>query len=499
MNTMKNKIIALFALVLFSNIVLAEVKLSGLFTNNMVLQQNSKVKVWGWANPGEKISVTTSWSQSVKKTTANSNGEWSVSLKTLDYKNDAQSLKVSGENTITISNILFGEVWFCSGQSNMDTTIKELGGWDSQWYSEDKRVIDASDYSNIRLFIVNKGLEKGLQKDVKGEWKKANAAAVHEFSATAWFFGLKLYQEIGVPIGLIESAWGGTGAEVWTPEQTVLDDEKLNFYKDAPNTHAYWPGQPGILYNNMVNPLFNFKIKGAIWYQGETNRKRNQAPVYPLLKKKMIKSWRKGWSNNFPFYLVQIAPYGYEDIYDGALLREAQLEVDNKVSKTQMVVTMDIGEVGDIHPKNKQDVGKRLALWALKNEYGKEEIIASGPVFYKMIKTKTGVKLLFKNAEGLNADNATLQQFEVAGSDKVFYPAEAKIVGTSVELITDVTNPEAVRFAFKSAVLAGLYNSAKLPASSFRTDDWEIAEVAYKKEEEIKKQIEKQAKDSNKK
>ncbi|TKG92462.1 sialate O-acetylesterase [Puteibacter caeruleilacunae] len=459
-------------LFLLSSSLLANVKLPALISDHLVLQRNSRIKVWGWADPGEEILIKGNWRGGKASTKCNSDGKWSAFIQTLEA-GGPYSIVVQGKNRIDIKNIMFGEVWFCSGQSNMEFTLKKLGGWSSEHFEKEKTRLEINDFSDIRLFTVKKHAARKKQEDVQGQWMMANLQHVEEFSATAWFFGLNLYRKLGIPIGLISSAWGGTGAEVWAPEEICLKDKDLKFFKNEPNKTEWWPGKPGVLYNGMVYPILNYKIRGVVWYQGETNRK--EADLYESLFPAMIESWRKAWKQKFPFYYVQIAPFGYNEQLAGAQLREVQWKCQ-AIPRTGMVVTMDIGNKKDIHPKNKQEVGRRLALLALRNNYGYNYLIDRGPSFKKMKIDGDQVKLTFDNAiGGLSAYGDTWEQFEVAGKDRIFYPAKAQIIGESVILHCDqVAEPVAARFAFKSDAEARLTNQAGLPASSFRTDTWEL-------------------------
>jgi hypothetical protein len=298
---------------------------------------------------------------------------------------------------------------------------------------------------------------------------------VNGFSATAWFYGSYLSEKLGVPVGLIVSAWGGTPAEVWTPVESIKAEPELGFYLNHWNGSQWWPGTAGVLYNAMIHPLLNYTIRGAIWYQGESNRL--DAKLYPALMNTMIASWRKAWGvGDFPFYYVQIAPYTYSEPFTGALLREAQLKCLT-IPNTGMAVTMDIaGDITDIHPKNKLDVGKRLALWALNKTYKKNEVVFSGPVYKEIKIAGNSISIGFDYSEsGLKVSGTAANNFSIAGADRVFYPASVKTEGNSIILTSSkVKQPQAARYAFTNTSEASLFNGAGLPASSFRTDSWDI-------------------------
>jgi len=477
MKKINNKlVIILFALAIIIVIpqIDAAVRLPSLIGNNMVLQQNSTIKVWGWADAGEKVTVQTNWLTASTSAITTAEGNWKTTIKT-PKAGGPYTLTITGRDySITIENVMIGEVWLCSGQSNMEFTMRGLGGW-KVYKPEIRNEVVKGQYKNVRLFTVQRDTSAVPLATCKGNWKLADTNSVNDFSATAWFYGSYLSKELGVPVGLISSAWGGTPAEVWTPVESIKSEPDLGFYLKLPNLNPWGPGTPGVLYNAMIHPLLNYTIKGAIWYQGESNIL--DARLYPALMNTMITSWRKAWNTGeFPFYYVQIAPYNYEEPYAGALLREAQLKCLS-IPNTGMAVTLDVAEnANDIHPKNKYDVGKRLALWALNKTYNKPEGSFSGPV-YKNLKL-SGSKVIVEfnyTDKGLKLTNATKTNFTIAGADHKFYPATVKIQGNTLVLSSSkVKQPLAARYAFSNTSEATLFNGSGLPASSFRTDNWNI-------------------------
>ncbi|MBK7213449.1 MAG: chitobiase/beta-hexosaminidase C-terminal domain-containing protein [Bacteroidales bacterium] len=332
-------------------------------------------------------------------------------------------------------------------------------------------------FRSIRLFTVEKNTSPVALQDCKGEWLIPDTAVVSEFSATAWFYGVELSRKLQVPIGLIATSWGGTPAEAWTARKVVDTDPDLQYYRSDPNKNSWFPTEPGILYNAMINPLLPMIIRGAIWYQGESNV--TDAISYDKLFPAMIHSWRKAWGlGNFPFYYVQIAPFTYDRAVVGAMLREAQMR-SLSTSNTGMVVTMDItGDVSDIHPKNKVDVGKRLALWALSGTYGIDGIVPSGPLYSGFQKEGKSIRVAFEYAgDGLNMHVSGKQPngFMIAGSDRHFVAAKVQVDGNSLIVRSDkVKDPVAVRYAYTNTSEATLFNSMELPASTFRTDNWPL-------------------------
>jgi sialate O-acetylesterase len=440
----------------------------------MVLQQNALINVWGWADAGEKVTINASWQSTPAITTTASDGTWKTTLKTPAAGGPFKMTITGRDYSITIENVMVGEVWVCSGQSNMDFTMRGLGGW-KHYKPEVCSEVASGAYAGVRIFTVQKDTSAVPLDHCKGNWLTADTTTVNDFSATAWFYGAYLNKQLGVPVGLIATAWGGTPAEVWTPVESIKAEPDLGFYLNHYNGSIWWPGTPGVLYNAMIHPLVNYTIKGAIWYQGESNRL--DAKLYPELMKTMITSWRKAWGvGDFPFYYVQIAPYTYTEPATGALLREAQLKCLS-IPNTGMAVTMDIaGDVTDIHPKNKLDVGKRLALWALNKTYGKTAGSYSGPI-YKGMKIKgNSINLEFTNTDGgLKLITTDKNNFSIAGADRVFYPATVKIQGNSLLVSSPkVKQPKAVRYAFTNTSVASLSNGEGLPSPSFRTDNWDI-------------------------
>jgi sialate O-acetylesterase len=453
---------------------LAAIKLPALIGNNMVLQQSTTIKVWGWADAGEKITVETSWQKGVATTTTSQGGNWETLIKTPEAGGPYTMVITGRDYSVTLQNIMIGEVWICSGQSNMDFTMRGLGGW-KNYKTEVRKEVEDGIYANVRMFTVSKDTSAIPLTGCKGNWLTADTNTVNDFSATGWFYGAYLNKILGVPVGLIATAWGGTPAEVWTPVESIKAVPELGFYLNHYNGSQWWPGTAGVLYNAMINPLINYAVKGAIWYQGESNRL--DAKLYPELMKTLITSWRKAWNTgDFPFYFVQIAPYTYGEPYSGALLREAQLKCLS-IPNTGMAVTMDlVDNINDIHPKNKLDVGKRLALWALDITYGKKVGSFSGPIYKKMKISGKSISLSFTNTEGgLKITEASKNNFSIAGADHVFYPATVKISGETLLVSSPkVKQPLAVRYAFTNTSEATFFNGSGLPAPSFRTDDWDV-------------------------
>ncbi len=494
------------SLFLFASIVLwsysfATVKPNSLFSDNMVLQRGVAVPIWGTANDGEKVTVN--FNGQIVITTAK-DGKWQLKLKPLKAGGPYKMI-ISGENTLTITNILVGEVWVCGGQSNME---RQLGGGQKpivNWIAE---VADAN-YPEIRQYHVANHPSDTAISDANAKWEICDTTSVKKFSAVGYFFARDLYKQLKVPIGLLFSSVGGTPAEKWTTRLTLESNPELKklvedydkakleypdavakYKKDYPVLLAKWaadtlvtsvsnkafptkPAPPrnpaggaGGLYNGMINPLIPYAIKGVIWYQGESNGGRGKQ--YQTLFPTMITDWRQHWNQgDFPFLFVQIAPFRSAD----PMIREAQFLTLKKVPNTAMVVTTDCGDSSDIHPTHKQPVGNRLSLAARALAYN-EKIEYSGPL-YKSFEVKGNtIELSFNHiGRGLMAKDGDLIGFTIAGENKKFFPATAIIEGEKVIVSSmDVTKPTAVRFAFTNVAKGNLFNNEGLPASPFRTD-----------------------------
>jgi len=514
MKRKRTRLNATMVLVVFSVLLLtstaavfADVKLPSIIGDNMVLQRGKKVSIWGWAKPGEEVMTSVSWSSMRWAVKADEEGKWMFKMNP-PKTGGPYEMTISGKNLIKIKNILVGEVWVCSGQSNMQMTV--------QASNNAKEEIAAAKYPNIRLFSVKRTIALEPQSDCEGSWSECSPETVPGFSAVGYFFGRELYKELDVPIGLIHTSWGGTPSEAWTsrdmlekvPEAAPIlkrfDDAVANYpqikkeyeqklveWKEAaekakadgeraprrPGT-PYGPEHPhgaASLYNAMIAPLIPYGIQGAIWYQGESNAGR--AYQYRKIFPAMIKDWREDWDQgDFSFLFVQLANFMDTKPEPGdsawAELREAQL-MTLDLPNTGMAVIIDIGDAKDIHPKNKQDVGKRLALWPLAKIYGKN-VVYSGPLFKRMSIDGNKIVLDFDHiGGGLIAKGGPLKGFAIAGADRKFVWADAEIDGDKVVVSSsEVSSPVAVRYAWADNPVCNLYNAEGLPASPFRTDSW---------------------------
>ena len=492
----------------------ADVRLPSIVGDNMVLQREMQAPIWGWASPGEAVTVTVARQR--KTATAGADGRWTVRLDPMKAGGPFE-MTVAGENLIRITNVLVGEVWIASGQSNMQMRVREV-------YDAEKEMASAN-YPRIRLFSVPHIVAHAPQNDVPGEWVECTPETVREFSAVQYFFGRKIHEDLGVPVGLIHDSWSGSLIEPWMTPETLegIPEAKplLAAWKKAVSMRggrekaaceefekrsAAWreeyakaaPGkrppapeadepfdpltnfqQPSGLYNGMIAPVVAYGIRGALWYQGEGNSER--AVQYRAFFPALIADWRRLWGQgDFPFLFVQISSYRkppaepYES--EWAELREAQA-MTLRVPNTGMALSLDVGDANEPHYRNKQAVGTRLALVAEGIVYRKK-VEYRGPMYESMAVEGSRIRIAFKYADGgLSARGGELKMFQIAGENRKFVWADAKIDGDTVLVWSDkVAQPAAVRYAWAdNALAANLYNKAGLPASTFRTDDWPVS------------------------
>jgi sialate O-acetylesterase len=462
-------LLTIFIMTFSSANIFAEIKLPAIFCDNMVLQQQTDAALWGKATKNSMIKVTTSWNKKNYTTRASELGSWKLKV-TTPKAGGPYEITISDGNAMKLKNVLIGEVWVCSGQSNMEMPMK---GFKNQPILGSAAAITFSTNTNIRLFTVERATNVIPVDNFSGKWKMCNPENVSDFSAIAYYFGLTLNKTLNVPVGLITSNWGGTRIEPWISEMGCknFDWVKLPQKESVENLS---PQTPTVLFNAMINPMVGYGIRGAIWYQGESNR--NEPQQYQKLLTGLIENWRSVWEiGEFPFYYVQIAPYDYGNGLNSAYLRESQLKASTAISNIGMACIMDIGEKEIIHPANKELASKRLAYLALAQTYGMKGIANQSPTLKEM-KVKEGVvELTFDNASlGLTSYGKELSCFEVAGANKRFYPAKAFITWTGVRLLSPlVPEPVAVRYAFRDFIVGDLFRTEGLPVSSFRTDDWE--------------------------
>ena len=465
-------VVAVIGLMGASGLARADVKLPKVIASHMVLQQKLPLPIWGTADAGEEVTV--SLGDNKASTKAGADGKWSVKLKEMTAGGGPLELVVKGKNEIKLTDILIGEVWVASGQSNME--------WSVAASANPQEEIAAAKYPNIRLFHVKKVPAVTPQDEVvlDREWSECSPETIGNFSAVAYFFGRHIHKELNVPVGLINTSWGGTAIEPWTPivgfesvESLKPIAEQVKAQQAKPEGVAPNHGAPMHLYNGMVHGIVPFGIRGALWYQGESNR--GQGVAYEQRMHALINGWRTVWNQgDFPFLFVQLAPFKYGPT-DPQFLLPQIWEAQTKtlaLKNTGMAVTTDITHLTDIHPKNKQDVGKRLALWALAKTYGKEGLVYSGPLYKSMKVEGNKVRIEFEHVGGglKSRDDKPLSWFTIAGKEGDFVEATATIDGKSVLVSSDkIAEPAAVRFGWDQLAEPNLMNAEALPAGPFRT------------------------------
>ncbi len=463
------------------------VELPGIISSNMVLQRDVDLPIWGFGDDGEKVTVTF---LDKKVSTVVKDGAWMVKLPPAKAGGPF-TMTVEGKDKIEMDNILVGEVWLCSGQSNMEWQVQGSTGW-----AEEKK--DATN-PNLRLFTPPKDPKKtalySSLKTVKGRWKECNPVAAGTFSGVAYFFGKSLQKTLNVPVGLINSSVGGTVIESWMSAEALslskenglnelaaksyseylakvkANNEKVAAWRKEKEAGEKKPvptvNSQNILYNMMIAPLIPYPLKGVLWYQGESNRDANK---YRAMMPELIRSWRREWNNEFPFFMVQL-PYCSSKGWDYTNIREVQFQTVQNTPKTAIAVTTDVGDKEAVHPPNKKPVGERLALCARALAYG-EKIEYSGPFYDKMKVDGDKIILSFTHVgKGLEAKGDVLRGFNIAGADGVFQKGDADIVGDTVVVKNSaISKPAAVRYGFEASTDVNLYNKDGLPASPFRTD-----------------------------
>jgi sialate O-acetylesterase len=488
---------ALCALLLCIGSARADVKPAALFGDHMVIQQDKSVPVWGWADPGEQVTVTLGDQKQIAVT--ETNGAWSVKLSPV-IASSATEMTIAGKNAIVIHDVLVGEVWLASGQSNMDFTVSSKVKYFAGVQNEDQEIARAG-YPNIRMFTVKLHMTDVPARDVEGEWQVCSPATVPAFSAVGYFFARDLYQARNLPVGIITSTWGASTAQAWISDQAMRSDPRFAaIVSDYKAAVAKWDARPAatqpaattrrgglrnphqdqhnpsVLWNGMIKPVEPYAIRGAIWYQGESVVGGDQ--LYLPLMQTLIRSWRGEWAQgDFPFLFCQLANHNAPASQPApggqlARVREAQIQTLAEPA-TGMAVLIDIGDVKNVHPKNKQDVGKRLSLVARAIAYG-ERIEFSGPIYQSMSVEGDRVRLHFSHTGGgLKSREEKLAGFAIAGGDRKFEYADATIDGDTIVVWSEkVSKPVAVRYGWADNPPTNLYNDQDLPASPFRTDQW---------------------------
>lgn len=458
-------IVLLVSFLLLAEGTQAKITIPSFFSNGMVLQQQSMVAIWGSSDKQQqKVAVKTSWNNRKYTTRTDELGNWKVKVETPVY-GGPYIVEISDGEVVCIENVLIGEVWLCSGQSNMDMRVSGRYG-DPVLGSLD--AIVTSENPEIRMFMVGSKMTSAPLTDCEGVWQEASSETVPDFSAAGYFFARKLNEVLRIPVGIIHASYGGSRVEAW------MSKEAIEPYRDLEDVH-----NASILYNGMLSPVVGYGIRGCLWYQGEANV---DAPdLYTQLFPSLVNDWRKKWGmEEFPFYYAQIAPFNYNKgegkRKNSAYLREAQTACLKLIPSSGMIILTDIGDARTIHPMEKEAVGNRFAYMALGRTYGKKGFPTTGPLYKSMQTEGNKITLSFDEmGKGLTTYRQQLTGFEVAGEDKVFHPANARFGKDAQTVIVsspEVEQPVAVRYAFKDYIKGTLYNMSGLPASSFRTDNW---------------------------
>lgn len=457
----------------------AAIEIPALIGSNMVLQRNATPNIWGKADPQSKLTITTSWNKQMYSVTADKNGHWLVKVKTPDA-GGPYSITIREKETIVLKNVLIGEVWISSGQSNMEMPVRGFGNQPNETCAQ--TIMDAPLYPAIRLFTVQKASVETPQENCKGDWQLSTPESVGNFSATAYYFAKNLNKVLNIPIGIITSNWGGSAIEAWMTQESLNAIEGLNDSLISARTANNQ--KIAVLYNGMIAPIKNYTAKGFIWYQGETNRDNYQD--YAKLMQGMLKLWRADWKDEkMPFYFAQLAPYTYEGVngYSLPLIWDQQFNALKMIPYSGMATTTDLGDASCIHPARKEMVGMRLAMIALQNDYAIKGLPASN-AFCESVEYKDGKAIVKVSSLGeggdltsLNAINQKMDGFEVAGADQKFYPAKGNIVWyqNKIELRSDnVAQPVAVRYNYHNVPMGSVRTIGGQPLLPFRSDNWPI-------------------------
>lgn len=473
------KLLIFFILCTLSVILQAKITLAPVIGDNMVLQQQSEVALWGTAEPDSKVTITASWTKGKTVTQSDAEGRWFARLSTPQAGGPYEMTFSDGEK-LKVSNILIGEVWICSGQSNMRMPMTGYYGQPVTGSAE--YIASARPERQVRLCRVKENRSLVPETTCRAQWKEHQPEAVAEISAVAYFFARLLNESLDVPVGVIEAAWGGSPIEAWMDKELLAKefsaDFDLSFYERGKYDGKHQHHAPGVIYNGMLCPIMPFTAKGFLWYQGCANR--NQPDLYMRMQPAFVKMLREKWgSEAMPFYFAQIAPYGYNNRPDdpsAGIFMDAQARTLDMIPNSGMVATHDVGDRWTIHPPDKKTVGHRFAFLALARDYGVKGIEPESPRL-KSVKYSPNTAVLEFNVSklGLNPYLKDLEGFELAGSDMVFHPAVARISKDGMTITVkcpQVSAPVAVRYGIHNFSQATVFNSSGIPVAPFRTDDW---------------------------
>ncbi|HVM88180.1 MAG TPA: sialate O-acetylesterase [Puia sp.] len=459
----------------FHQNAIAQIRLPAIISDHMLLQQKSEITLWGWCSPAEPIAVKAEWDTTTYRTTGSNGARWQLKIKT-PVSGGPYKINLQGYNNIIIHDVMIGEVWICSGQSNMEANAMPGGLMIKQLAEEAPHA--ANNY--IRFFYIPKSTATYPQDDVQAHWDVCDSNTIKKMSAVGYFFGKEINKILQVPVGLINANWGGSPAEVWTPAEIVEQDTSLYAAAKKQWVTEWWPTESGSAFNAMINPVTRFNIAGAIWYQGESNA--STWYTYEQLFSAMIGSWRKAWQKNFPFYFVQIAPFHYGEKNVRALLCEQQSKTLGLPNTGMAVISDLVEDTNNIHPQNKKEVGMRLAKLALSETYQKNTGVYKSPMYKSFSVNRDRILISFDNAPTiLESRNGSPTGFFIAGSDKNFLPANAVIKGNQIEVWNkQIKNPVAVRYNFSNTAIPNVFSKEGFPLCLFRTDNWEVDTSALK-------------------
>lgn len=465
----KHQLLFLLCSLYYSGNAQAKVEMGAIFGDNMVLQQQMNVNVWGTAVPGKRITIQSGWNSDIISVMADKSGKWKTQIAT-PSAGGPYKIEISDGEKLTLSNILIGEVWLCSGQSNMEMPMK---GFKNQRVEGSLKSIVTSNNPQIRLCRIQRNAADMPQEYCNGSWELCTPQSVSDFSAAGYFYAKMLNQVLGVPVGIIEADWGGSAIEAWISKDSLAGvNSRLRIpVEKEKKKNSLIQHQPNKLFNGMIQPLVGYGMKGVIWWHGANNSK--QYYNYERLFNTLVADWRARWGiGEFAFNLAQLAPYPFNDVM--GYMREAQVNCAKSTPNCEIAVLLDISDRTFRHGPVKEVVGERFAYLALARTYGMKGFEYTGPL-YRSMEVKDGkVQIFFDHAtEGLTAMGKELTDFEIAGEDKQFHSAKAEITKSGLFVSSpDVPKPVAVRYAFQSFVTGSLFNTAGLPASSFRTDNW---------------------------
>ena len=452
----------------------AKIKLPALVGSNMVLQREREVNLWGEASPSKKVTVTTSWDGRKYATQSDSDGKWLLKVST-PAAGGPYTIRISDGDPVTLENVMIGEVWICSGQSNMQMPVEGLPGQPTEGANE--AMLRSRLYRDVRLFGVPRTESAEPRDSCGGAWSVSSSQSVASFSAAGYFFGCSLHDALGVPIGLIEADWGGTRIETWMTASAACRVDPQILETDAAFDDY---NKTSFLFNAMIYPLRRLTARGFIWYQGESNIDTGNYPLYARFMEEMVAEWRSLWGDSsMSFYYVQLAPEHYRDVNDIVLplMVEQQLAAMDRIPNCGMISTTDVGHAVAVHPAPKREIGERLALWALSRTYGLKGLVVQSPR-YESVRFGNGEAVVRFRTDGTLGPvyGGRIEGFEIAGADRVFVPAEAEYLPGGCEVVVRsvrVPEPVAVRYAFRNVPRAAtLTNTGGLPAYPFRTDNW---------------------------